>query len=257
MADQSKGSQLRIQVNEEYIDGIYQRLTVMQVHLDSDPLAYGPKRLNEKTALVRKHLTSSEQIFTQISGDLAILKRELRKAQALLKITRSDLMANNPHVRAGQTQAIRDATVDVLLKDEIEEATILENSILELEAVLVVVKAKRSDLRDTKAALRDQLKLCQEEIGLGAIWGKKKPPPLEQGAPYDGDLIDDLIQEVDGELHLADKRDGGNGVSASDPYAPTATQDEIEDFLQTEGGANSDPLGSEFDDVFGDKPSSE
>lgn len=253
----AKGSQLQIKVNEAYVDGIYDRLAQMQVNLDADPLAYGPKRLNEKTAQVRAHLSGSERIFTQISGDLALLKRELRKNQAAFELQRNDLMANDPKVRAGQTQAIRDAMVSNMLRPLIEEITTLDSSIAELEAVLVVVKAKRSDLRDTKAALRDQLKLCQEELGLGSAWGKKLPP-LDPGEPYVGDQIDELVENLDGEIHLQQKADGGNGVGKpADRFAPTASPEEIEAFLRSEGiepsaDGSADPVGDDFDEMFGD-----
>lgn len=241
------GSQLQIQVNEAYIDGVYERLSQMRVDLDQDPLAYGPKRLNEKTAQVRAFLAKSEKIFTQIAGDLALLKRELRKNQAMQKLQYDDLLANDDEVRRGQSQAVRDAIIGTKLRPLLEEIGTLEGSIAELEAVLVVVKAKRADLRDTRSALKDQLKLCQEELSLGSAWGRKKAPPLEPGVPYGGDEITALTSEVDGEIHLADQRDTSGSVSV---LAPTTTEDEIEEFLI----AAADSIGDEFDGLFGIPP---
>ena len=41
---------------------------------------------------------------------------------------------------------------------------------------MTVVKAKRDDLKDILGRIRDQLKLCQEEIGLGSRWGSAPAP---------------------------------------------------------------------------------
>jgi hypothetical protein len=38
---------------------------------------------------------------------------------------------------------------------------------------MTVIKAKRTDLKDLQGRLRDQLKLCQEQISLGQRWGSK------------------------------------------------------------------------------------
>ena len=38
---------------------------------------------------------------------------------------------------------------------------------------MTVIKAKRTDLKDLQGRLRDQLKLCQEQIALGQRWGSK------------------------------------------------------------------------------------
>ena len=80
-----------------------------------------------------------------------------------------------------------------------------------MDASLTVVKAKRTDLKDVQRALRDQMKLCQEEIGLGNQWGSKLPPgaqnpidPTMIGVTADvASTINDLIGDVEGEIDMA------------------------------------------------------
>ena len=81
--------------------------------------------------------------------------------------------------------------------------------IQDLDAVLSVIRAKRTDLKDIQGRLRDQFKICQEEIGLGGRWGSRLPKDstfeLETGqgraVAADAESIDDLIGEMEGEIH--------------------------------------------------------
>jgi hypothetical protein len=65
------------------------------------------------------------------------------------------------------------------LKGEVEEVSHLQSVLDDLETLVTVIKAKRSDLRDVQGRLRDQIRLCQEEIGLGSHWGSKPPPGVQ------------------------------------------------------------------------------
>ncbi|MDB4278197.1 hypothetical protein N9917_01205 [Deltaproteobacteria bacterium] len=198
-------------VDEERIRAVYEDLAKMEVSLDRDPLIYGPKRLNEKTAIIRQFLTRTERIFLSVSQDLAILKRKHRLAETDFRLLEQDLLANDPNVRAGRSVKDREALAHVKLRDEVENITELASAINDLDASLTVVKAKRTDLKDVQRALRDQMKLCQEEIHLGNNWGSRLPPGNKD--PIDPSLvgttanvnetINDLIGDVEGEIDLA------------------------------------------------------
>jgi len=129
-------------VNGDTINEIYASLGGMEVELDSDPLAFGPKRLNSKVAETRGLLTQCEAIFLRISKDLHMLKREHRRTNTILTLKKTDLLANDPEVRAGRNLTDREAIATTKLIDEINGANSLELSIQDLEALMVVVKAK-------------------------------------------------------------------------------------------------------------------
>lgn len=199
-------------LEQSYLTGVFDQLGKLEVHLDSDPLVYGPKRLNLKTALVRKMLTDCERVFLQISQTQANYKRQHRAAKVILDIELKRLLANDPHVRAGRAVSEREAIAYGMLSTEVQEVADAENALEELDAVMAVVKAKRSDLRDIQGRLRDQVRLCQEEIGLGSRWGSKHPRGVElqpgQGFADGSDIaaIEAVIQTVrevsDSERHL-------------------------------------------------------
>lgn len=177
-----------------YADSVFDELADMDVQLDSDPLQYGPKRLQGKIALVRKKLSRCERIFLDVSQKHSRYKRGLRSSTLLLEMSKKHLLANDPEVRAGRAVSERDAIASGKLKDEVQAVANCENAVAEIDAVIAVVKAKRSDLRDIQGRLRDQMRLCQEEIGLGARWGSKSPRSIElepgQGVATGADIAD-------------------------------------------------------------------
>ena len=160
-------------VDEKYIDRIYSELTSMDISLDINPIEYGPGRLNKKIAQVRSLLSSTEKIFMEVSHNLSKYKRDLLRSETEISLLQTNLMATDPHVRSGRSQGEREALASTHLITEQENINDLTLSVQDLEDVLKVIKAKRADLKDIQARLRDQLKLCQEQISLGQRWGVK------------------------------------------------------------------------------------
>lgn len=242
-------------VDEDRIRSIYDDLADMEVSLDRDPLIYGPKRLNEKTAEVRHFLTLTERIFLSVSQDLALFKRQLRLAQADFKIAEQDLLANDPNVRAGRSVKDREALAAMKLRDEVDLLTELESAINDLEACLTVVKAKRTDLKDVQRALRDQIKLCQEEIGLGNNWGSKLPPG--KASPIDEtrvgstgkvvDTINDLIGGIEGDLELA--RSNGEWADPEEMDLPGVDDEGDEEDEEDTDEESSEDEEDDFEDL--------
>lgn len=201
-------------LTDDNIASIYEELATLHVELDDDPLLYGPKRLNGKIAHTRTMLTRCEQIFLELSRRLHGCQREKRKQDALLDMAKQDLLANDPEVRAGRNIADRDAIAAIKLRPQIELTQKLETATTDIETVLVVVKAKRMDIKDLQNRLKDQIKVCQDEIGLGSRWGSATPanvviPPLTTGQlgstppkVSTADQIDSMFAEIDAELAL-------------------------------------------------------
>ena len=165
-------------IDQERVAKIYASLSLMDVSLDADPLAYGPKRLNTKVYEVRALLSRLERTYLSVAQDLQWFKHKLRKVQAVIDLTKHELFASDPEVRAGRNVADREALAAVKLQDEIKDKIEAEDAVHELEGVMTVVKAKRTDLKDIQGRLRDQIKLCQEEIALGGHWGSRPPKAI-------------------------------------------------------------------------------
>jgi len=196
-----------LDLDQRWVEGVYDQLGKLEVELDPDPLVYGPKRLNGKVAGARNMLRSCEQLFLQISQDLHRFSRALRIAQTKLKLAKDYLFTNDPETRAGRNVADRESIAAMKLQAQIQEVSRLENGTEDLNALMSVVKAKRADLRDLQGRLRDQIRLCQEEIGLGTRWGSRtiNAPDLDPDSSPRADVeeLDKILQAVEGEIHLA------------------------------------------------------
>ena len=167
-------------IEQSWIDNIFKDLQSMDINLDTDPLAFGPDRLNSKVAEVRKHLSRTENLFLEISHNLQKYKRDLLLAKTECSIEKTRLMSEDPYVRSGRSQPERDVLADQRLVDKTKVINSLEITIQDLEAIDKVVKAKRADLKDIQNRLKDQLKICQEQIGLGQRWGKSDIKLLQE-----------------------------------------------------------------------------
>lgn len=216
-------------VDEAYTRQIFDDLALMQVSLDGDPLAYGPKRLQKKIASCRDYLTRCQQFFLQLSSDLHQVTRAHRQAKLDFDLRMQDMFANDPEVRAGRNVRDREAVAHTKLRTEREHIFHLETSIQDLESVLLVVKAKREDLKNIQAQIRDQMKLCQEEIGLGARWGTAVPPGepvpnLEARPLVDTNALAALQREIE-----ALESESESGIS------------DLERFVQQEVGERPEP----------------
>ena len=135
-------------IEQQYIDNIYNRLTKMDIGLDSDPIEFGPSRLNFKVSEVRGFLSSTEKIFMEVSHNLQKIKRELLIKQTEYKLEQDQLIANDPHVRTGRSQKEREALAATRLTHIQIKINDLTLSTHDLEDLMTVIKAKRTDLKD-------------------------------------------------------------------------------------------------------------
>ena len=184
-------------VTQKYIDDVFDEVSKMQIALDPDPLRFGPRRLNEKVAVTRNLLTRCEQLFNAITHSLQLYTTHQRMKQLAFDLQEKDLLANDPTVRAGRNLKSQEAVAHLKLRSELEELSRIKSTVVNLETLLAVVKTKRSDLRDVQNRLKDQMKLCQEDISIGRRWGTEledtsKPTNLRPRtlvSPHDADNI--------------------------------------------------------------------
>jgi hypothetical protein len=201
-------SEEKLIFTQEDADLIFEELAELQVDLDNDPLSFGPKRLNSKLSDVRRMLSRCERVFLDASHRYQTVRRALRFLEGNLDIERKHLYANDPETRAGRSVSDREAIASGKLLKSIRRSNELTVVLESLDSVLVVIRAKRSDLKDTEGRLRDQMKLCQEELSLGGRWGLGTPSvtvDLNQGRATGADVkaLEEMLAAVDGEIHLS------------------------------------------------------
>jgi hypothetical protein len=228
----------------EDADLIYKELSSLEVALDNNPLAYGPKRLNMKVAQVRRALARCEKLFLDVSQKLQTNKRAHTIAKTDVALGKAHLLANDPDTRANHSISDRDAVATGKLRKEIDLMNTAALLVQDLEATLIVIKAKRVDLRDAEGRLKDQERLCREEISLGSHWGSENPEAqidLRSGRAYsDVSKLDAMLGSVDGEVHLA--------LASGDWEDPTAAV--TEDTLSLKPTISDEATPEEVDDLL-------
>jgi hypothetical protein len=191
---------LKTLTDTEWIDSVYIDLAAMDVRLDSDPLEFGPKRLNEKVAATRDMLSRCSLIFLRLSQNIQHIRRERSLVETTFKLKKDDLTSNDPVVRAGANVADREALARHRLKDLVIDIAEMTLALEELETFLVVVKAKQTDLKDIQGRLKDQIRLCHDEISLSdGKWGVR-PSGYGVYAPIASGVVHDIIRSAGGDL---------------------------------------------------------
>jgi len=187
-------------VDAARVTGVYEELKRMQIKLDSNPIEFGPRRMNANIAKVRSQLDRVEQIFLQVSQDLHVYKREFNETRALYELEKNNLLFNDLDVRSERSQKEREGKADTKLRTYLDKMRTLELRVYDLEQLMVVIKAKRTDLKDKQGRMRDQMKLIDHDLSMGARWGSKAPPATVDG----GADIDSMLSQLDSSSGYSD-----------------------------------------------------
>ena len=191
-------------VDLDRIAETYGELKKMEVPLDPNPIEYGPKRFNNKIARVRTMLSRVEQLFLQTSEDLHFFQRLINAKQTLYELEKRELMVNDPRCRVGRAQQERADLADVQLRAQIEAIQHLELAAHDLETVMVSIKSKRTDLKNIQSRMKDQMKLLEHDLGMGARWGSNAPPSAVGASVNE---IDDMLAAMDKGLGIVETED--------------------------------------------------
>ena len=214
-------------VTPEYIEEVFTSLEAMTVDLDDDPLEYGPRRLAHKVSETRTHLSRCEQLSLHISRLMQQYKRGHRAGQLEFDLKLQHMLANDPEVRAGRNVADRNAIATVKLNEQREAMSHMEVVIQDLEVLMTSLKSKRADLRDVQGRLRDQMRLCQEEVGIGGKWGSRavgSGPSLSNAPLVDTRALRELDALFSGaELHVSEPSDLALPTTEVEEEEPTPT----------------------------------
>jgi hypothetical protein len=236
-------------VSASFVDSIFDELESMVVELDDDPLEYGPRRLLHKTAETQNHLSRCETLFIQISQLMLTYKRAKSAYQLDFDLQLNQMLAHDPEVRSGRNVADRTAIATVKMKDIKIRISDCDTAIQDLEVLLITIKSKRMDLKNAQGRLRDQTRLCQEEIGLGGRWQSKRdgldPTPRISNAPL---ISRNEIAAMDEEFY------GGHGVESN----PKVDIGELDSFLESipdEIGVAQDTHDVDISSILDDVPS--
>lgn len=169
-------------MKETRITDIFDRISELNIELDDDPIARGPKFLNNMVALCRNYTNEVQNFSRECHMHIRDVEHKLRIAKTDYELQFNDLMANDPEVRAlrSHSKADREAVANTRLSALQEEINSLELSLSDLGHVNTVITSKLHEFRDVNRDIRLQMQIIQAEIKIGAMWGND----MEYDAPH-------------------------------------------------------------------------
>lgn len=231
-------------VDDARILEVYKEIRAMpEIVLDADPLAAGPSRMNNKKAQIRNQLSRCTALELQVLQDRGWFQRELTREQAKYDIAYTDLLANNPHVRAGRSTADREAAARVILVESVRNIKELELAVEDLERLLKVINTKQRDLRNLQIQLKDQLRICEHELNIDGKWGRAGQSSSGY-AVADDRTVDDLL-EIGGPMPEEDS-------TKSDDSSEESEEEEEEDSTNPDDSAEESEESEEDSEDSGE-----
>lgn len=221
-------------VDFDFISQAFDVLRDMAVELDDDPILHDGGRLRYKIAQARNHLTECTDLLLRVSKEIHRIKKRLNQHDALLQIQINYLLTNDPEVMKQPNQTCKMAAARLKVIEMHTDVSLLEQALQEWEVLEKSAKGKRSDLRDLQRRLKDQMRLCQDEISSGGRWLKRPPgtklPRLESSKPGKVDSMERIL--------TAGERDPDVRVEADEDEDTTDLADQfLEDFDPPETGS--------------------
>lgn len=236
--DAKEGASL---VDLDAVDFLLNAMEGMSIELDKDPLGGGPTRLQSKLATVRNMLSKLQRWYHIVSRADHTLGRSLLLINTELELREKDLLANDPDVKKPASHKDREAVAHYKMRTLFQEKYRLEAAVHDTTSVLRALSQKRTDLKDTISRLRDQVRLCQDELTLGRKWGSQVPESNLVITPEP--RLSEAVSE-DAEVTLAELLSENEGASLYDFEVPTRAS--LEESIQDKRSTPSDTTHIEF-----------
>lgn len=194
------------------IEQIYDEIVKYTINLELDPTVLGPRYLQQSIATCRNYMNAVSAIMGEIHREKSGLERNLRAQEAAFKISSDELLASDARVMRLPNIADRQATINMILSEQVRTIEDLKRDILNLEHVEKAVRHRHNELKATSSDIRSQRQLLRDEIDSGSYYGdevdgdsRKRVPvgtPLGRGvnvgSAFDEKEIDRLMAEAEG-----------------------------------------------------------
>ena len=184
-------------MNIERVKAIYDEISRYEIKLESDPRSLGPLYLQDVIATCRNHLNLVSRIQLEVHREKQDLSRSLRAAEVEFQIAFDHALSNDERVRRLPSIEDRKATVNVMLRPQLDGISIIKAQLHDLEYVDKAVRHRHRELTSTMSDIKLQRGLIRDEIDSGAMYGDERLGKHERGT-QDGPLGDDIdVSEID------------------------------------------------------------
>ena len=206
-------------MNIERVKAIYDEISGYEIKLESDPRSLGPLYLQDVIATCRNYQNAVGRIQLEVHREMQDLSRSLRAAETEFQIAFDHALSNDERVRRLPSIEDRKATVNVMLRPQLDGISSIKAQLHDLEYVDKAVRHRHRELTATMTDIKLQRSLIRDEIDSGAMYGDERLGDHERGKG-EGPLGDDIdVSEID-ELFAADA-----AARAASDAAPETSED--------------------------------
>lgn len=217
-------------MDQSRITEIYEEMGRMLVDLDPDPVSRGPGYLQELISRTRGYLNRTSVLAQEAHEQHQWLDRELNAKKTAFELQSDELLANDARVKLLPNIDDRKAMINLLLREDRQEISRLEQAIREVVYVEKAVKHRHKELDNTISAIRMQKSLIDSESRTGSFYGDEGNSSRgdvysNKGKPsVDDDLSGDEIERL-----LSESMGGAetkNTIAEVQTVAPSVTPSE-------------------------------
>jgi hypothetical protein len=206
------------------IEEILNRLPLMVVALDPDPVSRGPQYLQNLISNVRGLLNETGVYVQEILRYKSALDSNLEALTVAFEVSADELLADNKEVSQLPAVQDRQAKINCLLRDQRKEILNLKKQVNDIGYLEKAVRHRHRELEATMSAIRLQRSLIQSEIRTGSFYGDETSTSRGKSALSGSD---DGI-EVD-EMELSKLLDKAAELSAEDEVSTPAIESDFDD----------------------------
>jgi hypothetical protein len=176
----------------ERVKAIYDQLSKYEIDLEQDPRSLGPLYLQNTIATCRNYLNLVSRFQLEVHREKQELDRSRRAAEVEYEVALAELLANDERVRRAPSIQDRQATANMILREQLNTIAGFKAQLQDLEYVEKAVRHRHRELTSTMTEIKLQRSLIRDEIDSGAMYGDERKSDHERGPSTPlGDEIDE------------------------------------------------------------------
>lgn len=196
----------------ERVEEIYKELDGYSVELDREAWSLGPKHLHDLIAKTRGYLNAVTFILQEILKEKQLLDRDKHAKESAFKVESDRLLAEDERVRRCPSIEDRRATINLILRDQLNDIASLDASLLDLGYVEKAVRHRYNELKATMTDIRAQRSLMRDHLDTGSFYGDEGDKSRKNRTAVDRDdpelveesNIDQVMSEINSQLAESD-----------------------------------------------------
>lgn len=233
----------------ERIKAIYDEISKYELKLAPDPRSAGPLYLQNMIAECRNFLNAVSRIQLEVHREKQDLARTARAEETSYDVAFAELLSNDERVRRLPSIEDRKATVNLILREQLNVISGLKAQLQDLDYVEKAIRHRHRELTSTMTEIKLQRSLIRDEMDSGAMYGDERKSDHERGAGPIGDEIDE--GELDALLAQEEAKAEAPVVPEPAEVGPAESSvDEVRAFLDDPKAVTTATVEEDFSEVF-------